>query len=346
MNRRRFLLAGSGLVGIAGCIGGDSQPTRTKTDSPTATESSKARASATPSDTPESTATDTESPNETEDEGPGYKQNHWHGRLFFEVNGELVNFRQPKYYLDNIEDENPEAVYFHFHEDPQNHGPNEWSNEKQIVTLERALNLLPDIGYARKSGAHAVTYDGTTYRASQSGTDISIHRGTEAVDPQQYEVQHDDDYWVQVTSQNARRSVSPKHGGADLATLVVDINHLRVDFSQEKFLGEDGGTEAFHFHDDGHPNLVYLEGSSSPTLADALNGLTDVTYEQSNGNHVLEYHTEEHPSHSRRYDAGRPEHEITIRQRATDVDPTSYEVSAGDIVWIYVESTVVPENEH
>lgn len=344
MNRRRFLVASGGLVGVAGCVGGDSTPTGTEAGSPTATESATPRRTDSATETPDATETDAESPTETEDEGPGYKSNHWHGRLFFEVNGELVDFHQPKYYLDTIEDEHPEAVYFHFHEDPEAHGPNEWSNEKQIVTFERALNLLPEIGYEQRNGNHVVTYDGTTYDGGNSGTSITIHEGTETIDPTSYEVQHDDDFWVQVTSGDATRNVSPAHGGADLGTLLFDVNNLRVDFSKDRYLGADAGSEAFHFHDDGHPTLWYLE--DAVTLADALNSLPGITYERSNGNHVVDYQTEAHPSHSRTFDGGRPEHEITIRQRTAPVVPTNYELSAGDIIWVYVDSSVVPDNEH
>lgn len=344
MKRRRLLLTSAGLVGIAGCTGTDGGSTDTEQPSGTATDSATPGPTDSPTDAPEATETETDQETATEDEGPGYKSNHWHGRLFFEVNGELVNFRQPKYYLENIEDDDPDAVYFHFHKDPDNHGPNEWSNEKKIVTFEEALNLLPDIGYEQNGGNHAVTFNGTTYKGGSSGTSISVHNQTEQIDPTSYEVQHGDDFWVQVTSDDAKRNVSPSHGGADLATLVFDINNLRVDFSEDRFLGEENGTDAFHFHDDGHPNLVYLEGST--TLAEGLNGLTDISYEQSNGNHVIDYYTEQHPDHSRLYDSNEPQHEITIRQRTQPVDPTSHEMSAGDIIWIYVKSTVVPENEH
>jgi hypothetical protein len=59
----------------------------------------------------------------TPSEAPGYIDYHWHGQLFFEIDGELVDFDRPKYYLDNIEQERPETVYFHFHDSA--HGPNE-----------------------------------------------------------------------------------------------------------------------------------------------------------------------------------------------------------------------------
>ena len=340
--RRRFLAAaGTGItLGFAGCSGQTgSNPTDTTTPTPTTTPT----ATETATETAEPTET-TESPTETEESGPGYKNDHWHGRLFFKVNGELVDFDQPKYYLENLESEQPETVYFHFHEDEDAHGPNEWSNEKQVVTFQRALNLLPGIGYERRSGEHVVTYEGTTYDARQGRTTISIKEGDETIDPASYEVQHADHYYVQVTTEDTKRSVEPTHGGADLGTLLFDMNNIRVDFSREKYLGPDVASEAFHFHDDAHPYMWYKEGSV--TLAEALNALPGIGYSKRSGNHVVEYRDEQRPDYSRTYDANRLEHEITIKQRTKEIDPERYEPRAGDIIWLYVKSSVIPENEH
>lgn len=350
--RRRFLSVASagGVTLLTGCAGLDRAGTAHRGSNSSRTATAGGSATHTPTETAgQATEEPTDTPGETSDEGdaetdegPGYKSDHWHGRLFLEVNGELVDFRQPKYYLKNVEDDNPEAVYFHFHEEPDSHGPNEWSNEKQIVTFARALDLLPGIEYEQPSGAHVLTYDGTQYDARDPGTSISIHEGTERIDPTSHEVRHDDTFWVQVTSEDPKRTVSPAHEGADLGTLVFDVNNHRVDFGRRKYL--EGGSEAFHFHDDGHPSLWYLEGTVS--LQAALNSLPGIHYERSGGNHVVEYHDDDHASHSRTFDGGSSHHEIIVRQRTTGVDPTDYQLRAGDIVWIYVHSDLVPDNEH
>lgn len=356
--RRRFLhLAGvGGIAWLTGCSDlrgaispdGDGSPGPTGTAGPTATPT-RTETAQNPTETAEGTpeGTSEETPGSDGDgtddsKGPGYKNNHWHGRLFFEVNGELVDFRQPKYYLENIEDDNLDAVYFHFHKEKDEHGPNEWSNEKQIITFARALDLLPGIEYERSSGAHVITYGGTTYDARRSGTSISIHNGTEPIDPTSHEVAHNDNYWVQIVTGDAKRNVSPAHGGATLGTLLFDINNVRVDFSRQKYL--DGGSESFHFHDDGHPYLWYEEGEV--TLQEALNSLPGISYERSGGNHVVEYHDEKNVAHSRRFDGGSSKHKILVRQRTTNVDPTSYQLAAGDIIWVYVHSELAPDNEH
>jgi hypothetical protein len=340
-NRRRFLaLAGtSTLFGLAGCssIGGDGQEVTTATETTTATTTTTTATETTETTTTEETTTET-----TEEEGPGYKKNHWHGRLFFEINGERLNFRQPKYYLDNLQQEHPETVYFHFHK-PGHHGPNEWSNEKKIVTFQRALNLLPDISYEQKAGAHVVSYKDETFDAGQSGTTVSIHRGTEPIDPTTYEVQHDDNFWVQAITEDRKRDVSPAHGGAGLGTLVFDINNLRLDFSQPRYLASNTDNERFHFHDDGYPGLWYTH--EAVTVAEALNSLPGIGYSKSSGGPVITYQNENHPAYSQKYD-GSGESQILLRQRATDIDPTSYELQTGDIIWVYVHSTEAPDNEH
>lgn len=338
-SRRQFLkIAGTGvLLPLAGCSSIGSEPTtepKTITTDPTTptTESDT---------TEESTTEETTADN---DEGPGYKDDHWHGRLFFEVNGELVDFRQSKYFLKNIDDENPDTVYFHFHDDPGAHGPNEWSNEKQIVTFQRALNLLPGISYEQQSGEHVVTYEGTTFDATQPGTSVSIHRGTETIDPTTYEVKHNDDFWVQAIDEDTARDVTPAHDGADLGTLVFDVNNLRVDFSQSNYLEANTENDPFHFHDDDHPGLWYAH--EPVTLADAVNSLPGISYSQSGDSHAVTYEDDEHPDHSQSYDGNDSETEILIRQRTTDIDPTSYELQADDIIWIYVHSSHAPDNEH
>lgn len=338
--RRRVLATtGTGLaLCVAGCAslgsdGGES-PTDTATATPTAT----------PTATETATDTEPESPTETDEKGPGYKDYHWHGRLFFEVNGDLVSFAQPKYYLKNIEDEHPDAVYFHFHENDENHAPNEWSNEKKIITLQRGLNLIPGIGYEQQAGKHVVTYEGTTYDARQSGTSITIKEGQRAIDPTSYQVKHDDDYYVQIISEDAKRNATPAHSGADLGTLLFDLNNIRVDFSREKYLGPEAASQAFHFHDDGHPYMWYKEGSV--TLAEALNALPGIGYSQHSGSHVIEFQDDQRAAYSRTYDGSASEHEITIKQRTTPIDPTTYELGAGDVIWVYIQSEFLPKNEH
>ncbi|MFC6965078.1 hypothetical protein ACFQJ8_26775 [Halocatena marina] len=156
---------------------------------------------------------------------PGYKDYHWHGRLFFEINGDLIDFSQSKYYLKNLQQKRPETVYFHFHKSA--HGVNEWSNEKKTVTFARALNLLPTIEYARRRGSDVITYNGRTYRASASGTSIDVYRGTEKISPQTYTIQHDDDFWVRIGTRKSRTTASDTRSGK----LIVAINNQRLTFT-------------------------------------------------------------------------------------------------------------------
>lgn len=333
---RRWLLltAGTGLAAaIAGCAGGDSE--QTSTPSTTEPSTTDGRTPSTRTET-----TDRGTPAIADEPGPpGYKTNHWHGSLFFEVEGEFVDFDQPKYYLDTVEDETPETILFHFHE--KAHGTWEWSNELQQITLERGLNLLPDIAYARRGGDHVVQYEGRTYDGGASGTEVTVHRGTEPIDPTTYTVQHGDAFWVRAITQDAARDVRPAHDDADLGTLFFDVNNRRFDFADST--PEDVGTDAFHFHDDGHPYLWYVE-SDGVTLETALNILPGVTYGQDADGHVIDYVSGD--SYSGTYRQGNSTDEIVVRQRTANVDPTAYELQAGDAIWVYVHTARAPDNEH
>lgn len=333
---RRWCLraAGTGLAAaIAGCSGNDGGGTGTPPGTtPPATDAG------TPS--PGTEPAGEKTPGIADEPGPpGYKKNHWHGSLFFEVDGEFVDFDQPKYYLANLEEENPETLLFHFHE--KAHGAWEWSNEMQQITLERGLNLLPGISYAMRGGQHVVEYDGTTYDGSASGTEVTVHRGTEPIDPTTYTVQHGDAFWVQATTEDQERDVQPAHDGAEVGTLFFDVNNRRFSFADAT--PEDVGTDGFHFHDDGHPYLWYLE-SDGVTLETAINSLPGITYSQDADGHVVDYQSGE--SYTGTYRQGNEEDEIIVRQRTEDVDPTSYELQSGDAIWVYVHTARAPDNEH
>ncbi|MFC6952944.1 hypothetical protein [Halorubellus litoreus] len=352
-SRRRVLLGTGAIVGLAGCLGfgDDAENTTTGTGSRTDAATTTPASTTTGAETTTDAETSTESEaTETEEEGPGYKQDHWHGRLFFEVDGDFVNFDQSKYYLDSIEDERPETVYFHFHGTAA-HGPNEWSNEKQVVTFERALNLLPGIGYDTAGGSHVITYDGTTYDASRAGTSISIHRGTDSVDPTTYEVQHDDNFWVSVRTDGgsggsggtttATSTESEGSGDARTGKLFVDVNNRRLEYEAG---ATDGNASGFEFRDDDQPSTWYDTGEAT-TLADALDALPDIEYEQaSGGKHVVTYDAND--SFDGTYRETASETQVLVRQRTNPVDPASYQLQDGDAVWVYVHTTNAPDNEH
>ncbi|GGN94823.1 hypothetical protein [Haloarcula pellucida] len=318
--RRRILLGASTLVGLAGC-------TSLGADEATTPETTQQKASDTAS------PTETVSQTATEEDVPGYIEDHWHGRLFVEIDGDIVDFAQPKYYLDNIEDERPETVYFHFHDSA--HGPNEWSNEKQVVTFERALNLLPGIEYTRRDGDHVVGYEGTTYDGADDGTDVSVHRGTERIDPTTYEVENGDDFWVSVRTAEGSTAGSDRSG-----QLVVDVNNRRLNEGGETFRRVD--TDQFEFRDDGERYRWYNTGEPV-TVAEALGALPNVEYRQdSAGDHVFDYGTGGDLGGT--YHDAADATEILVRQRATPVDPTTYELQDGDVVWVYVHTDNAPNN--
>ncbi|WP_150123227.1 hypothetical protein [Haladaptatus sp. R4] len=332
------------LTSLAGCtgLGGSSNESTTTTASTTRTTTNQTtthRRTTTTSETQTAETTETTDTTETTEtttrEKPGYKDYHWHGELFFEIDGKLVDFTQPKYFLDNIEKQHPETVYFHFHKSA--HGPNEWSNEKKVITLERGLNLLPGISYKKQGGNHVIGYDGTTYQDGRSGVDITIHERTEEIDPTKYEVQHADQYWVHIST--GRKSGTS--GDTRSGLLMFDINNRRLDFTASKY--QRAGTKQFQFANSNPPYYGWTNTGEPITLAEVFDQLPDISY-SNRGGHTIKY------SSSDRYDGIYKSRmsgtEISIRQRATDIDPTSYQLQDGDILWVYVHTDAAPDNEH
>jgi hypothetical protein len=301
------------------------------TDPPTPETPSETIQTTNPSSEPKTDPTATDTPSE-----PGYKGYHWHGRLFFEINGDLVDFSQPIYYLKNLQQKRPETVYFHFHDSA--HAPNEWSNEKKTITFARGLDLLPTIEYARQGGSTMITYKGRTYRASRPGTSIDIYRGTDPINPTTYTVQHGDNFWVRIGTRGSRATAS----GTRTGKLLVDINNRRLTFTSKR--DRRAGTNRFEFRRDGNPYTWYSNGQPV-TLAEALNTLPEITYERGRGGaSVITYTTND--AYGGTYHETSNATTILTRQRWNDVDPQSYELQDGDLLWVYVETSQAPSNEH
>lgn len=377
MTRRQLVqLLGTAAIGsIAGCTGIEQlgqqdtktplssrasppstrstrEPTKTATATPRTSERATTQVTTTePSvdspapDTPTEMAQTTDPPTtesptiptatDTPSDAPGYKQYHWHGRLFFEIDGDLVDFSQPVYYLKNLQQKHPETVYFHFHKSA--HGVNEWSNEKKTVTFARALDLLPTIKYARRGGSHVVTYKGRTYRATMPGTSIDIYQGTESINPTTYTVQHGDNFWVRIGTRTSRTTTTDTRSGK----LIIDINNRRLTFSSQR--DRRTGTDRFAFRNDGHPYTWYT--TQPVTLAEALNTLPDIKYRQGRGStSVITYTASD--AYSGTYRETSSGTDILTRQRWTDIDPMSYELQDGDILWIYIHTSRAPDNNH
>lgn len=100
---------------------------------------------------------------------------HVHGTLVMSIDGERVDFSQPRYQYPNggsdaFHFEGGNGVVYHVH--------------AQGVTLEYAMSVLGvDIT------ADSVTYQGTTYRDADSGTTVRITVNGEPVDPEAYVLQ-------------------------------------------------------------------------------------------------------------------------------------------------------------
>lgn len=311
-SRRAFLSAtATGLLGATtGCLSGQSPPNNgpSKTDSSTTTTNSI-------------------------NQQPGYIGNHWHGRLFLDIDGDLLQFHQPKYYLHNLEAENPDAVYFHFHKGQ--HGANEWSNEKRTVTLEQGLNLLPDINYNRYRDSHVISVNGTEYRGFDRGVSIDIYRDTEPVDPSEYTVQNRDHFWIKIRTNNTDESRNRT------GRLVVDFNNLRKRYAPQTL--RDTDTDRFEITATNDGRHRWVNTGDTITFADALNAVPNLEYSFEDG-HALT--NDARPDYSGTFTADSQATTLLFRQRMHAVDPREYELQDDDILWVYVHSKRLPDNNN
>lgn len=101
---------------------------------------------------------------------------HVHGQITVVIEGTEIDFGKRQYQLQD------EA--FHM----EGGGDERWHIHARNVTLEYAINTFPDLGLDRGS----VTYDGTTYRDSDSGTTVEITVNGEPVDPVTYVIKKGD----------------------------------------------------------------------------------------------------------------------------------------------------------
>jgi len=100
---------------------------------------------------------------------------HYHGTVEVVVAGDRVDFSRDRYQL--------QSEAFHF----EGGGGTRWHVHARDVTLEYAMATL-DIDVT----ADSVTYDGTTYRDAESGTDVAVSVNGASVQPSEYVLQEGD----------------------------------------------------------------------------------------------------------------------------------------------------------
>lgn len=114
---------------------------------------------------------------------------HHHGEITVTIEGKQLDFSQPQYQLRND----------HFHFETVNDKPNGkiWHVHSQGVTLAYGMQTL-GINVTKNS----VTYDGTTYRNSDSGTSVSVTVNGNSVNPRTYVLQDEDTVRITVETNN------------------------------------------------------------------------------------------------------------------------------------------------
>lgn len=106
---------------------------------------------------------------------------HYHGNIEVVVAGDRVDFSRDRYQL--------QSEAFHF----EGGGGTRWHVHARRVTLEYAMATL-DVDVT----ADTVTYDGTTYRDTDPGTDVTVAVNGASVQPSDYVLQEGDQITVRV----------------------------------------------------------------------------------------------------------------------------------------------------
>lgn len=114
---------------------------------------------------------------------------HVHGYINMTVDGEAVNFSQPKYKTPG------HNQHFHFEGDT---APL-WHAHSWSVTLGYAMDTLPGINVTEDS----VTYDNTTYERGDAGTSLTVEVNGDVVDPSRYVLKDGDKVTIEVESSNS-----------------------------------------------------------------------------------------------------------------------------------------------
>lgn len=116
--------------------------------------------------------------------GPPFQGTHYHGTIEMAVAGEQVDFSQQQYQV--------QADEFHF----ENRDGERWHAHAPGVTLEYAMATL-----GIEVTADSVTYEGTTYRDSDSGTTVVVEVNGESVDPAEYVLEDGDHVRIEVQTE-------------------------------------------------------------------------------------------------------------------------------------------------
>lgn len=109
---------------------------------------------------------------------------HVHGGMEFVVDGEQVDFEGDRYQTNDR--------YFHF----EDGDGSLWHAHSYSITLQYALSSLDGIDV--DADGSTVTFDGTTYRAGESGTTITVEVNGEPVEPGEYYLKDGDEVRVVV----------------------------------------------------------------------------------------------------------------------------------------------------
>lgn len=178
------------------------------------------------------------------------------------------------------------------------------------------------------ASASSLTFEGETYDASRSGTEVVYRVDGEPVDPSRYELQEGDEVWVLVLTEGSDPPTPGEHIPSDRlhvhGSMEFVVNGDSLDFSREKW---QAASHNDHFHFEGSHADPWHAHSWSVTLEYALSTLQDIEVTD----HGIRYN-------GTTYSDGEAGTTVRITANGEPVDPSEYYLKDGDDIRIVIES--------
>ncbi|WP_435346662.1 hypothetical protein [Haloarchaeobius sp. HRN-SO-5] len=177
------------------------------------------------------------------------------------------------------------------------------------------------------ASATTLSYDGSTYRDAETGTELVYRVNGDPVRPTEYALQDGDEVWVVVLTDETNASTPGEYIPPERlhvhGSMEFEVNGDSLDFSRDKW---QAASHNSHFHFEGGHADPWHAHSRSVTLAYALSTLEDVEVTEAGITYDGTTYADDDPGTT-----------VSVTVNGDPVDPTEYYLLDGDEVRIVVE---------
>ncbi|RQG93220.1 hypothetical protein EA462_03230 [Natrarchaeobius halalkaliphilus] len=118
---------------------------------------------------------------------------HGFGTIEIVVDDSAIDLSEDRFQAEHADDY---SMDFHLHEDTDF-----WYMEgDEPVTFAAGIDVLPHFAYRRDGDVHVVSYEETTYRGDESGTELTFAVDDTDVEPTDYVLEDGDDLSLEITT--------------------------------------------------------------------------------------------------------------------------------------------------